>query len=279
MSLLALALTACSDHRLNYGTKDTGDTAADTGRTDTGPDTDTDTVWDTDDRDTDETDTEEPTPAVCERILVYSTVSGAGRARGRFAGLESDPVLARWTVDVRERADEGPLTAALLEDYSQVWLFGTDPALDTALDFDEVRAIRDFVDVGGGLFVAGEHEDTEESYADDVALVAELYGVSFEGSHREGDDGALATVTAVDATLLAGVSQLPGFASVAELGVTDSAVQVAGKLGGMAALAYRDDARIAFDRSWEGWTDSWRGTGDQPTLVGDVATFLEWCAP
>lgn len=277
--VLPLLLLGCGSYRLNYGTKvddtaaDTADTAADTAE-ETG-----DTVWDTDDDwDTDPEDTAEPSPAECARILVYS-MDATGREAGRFDGLPDEPGLARFDVHVRSRAADGPLTASILEDYSQLWLFATDRELGTSLDFDEVRAIRDFLSTNAGLLVAGEHDGTAESYADDVALVSELYGVAFEGSFREAADGAATRVTDVDAALLAGVTELPGFASVAELTITDTHVQIAGKIGGAAAFAYRDDARIVFDRSWEGWSDDWRDVGDQGALVGNVAEHLEWCAP
>jgi hypothetical protein len=280
-AILSLLLVGCAQYRLTYktgGEDAAADTGADTARAqDT--DVDTDTAWDTDvDTDTEPGDTAVPTPAVCARILVYSTDS-SGREHGRFDGLAAEPGLARFAVDIRERAADGPLDAALLAGYSQLWLFGTDRGLDSSLEFDEVRAIRDFVDTNAGLFVAGEHEDADTSYADDVALVAELYGVSFEGSFREASDGAATAVTGADAALLAGVAELPGFASVAELTPIDTAVRVAGRIGGAPALAYRDDLRVAFDRSWEGWSDAWRGVGDQAVLVGDVAERLEWCAP
>jgi hypothetical protein len=180
---------------------------------------------------------------------------------------------------VRERATDGPLTLDDLEDYSQLWLFGTDRDIGTALAFDEVRAIRDFLETGAGLLVAGEHEDESTSYADDVALVSELYGVAFEESAREAADGELVPLGGVDGALLPGVAEVPGFASVAELGVTDPAVRVAGTVAGKPALAYRDDGPwVVFDRSWEGWSDAHRGAGDQPAVVSGVATFLEGCA-
>lgn len=272
--LLLLSLAGCAGYRLNYGkpVEDTGDTGA---TEDTAGDSGADTPWDTDDDwDTDaDTDTAEPVPAACARILVYATASGPAP----FAELGAEPGLARFDVVVRDGGD-GPLTAALLEDYSQLWLFGTDAELGSALDFDEVRAIRDFLATNAGLLVAAGPDGADESYADDVALVAELYGVTFEGSYREAADGVATRVTDAD-PLLAGVSELPGFSAVAELGVGDAAVRIGGEVGGKPAIAYRDDARVVFDRSFLGWTDDWRGVGDQGVLVGNVAEHLEACPP
>jgi hypothetical protein len=273
--LLLLSLAGCASYRLNYGktVEDSGDTGA---TDDTAEDSGADTPWDTDDDwDTDaDTDTAEPVPAACARVLVYST---AASGPDRFAALAAEPGLARFDVVVRDGGD-GPLTAALLADYSQLWLFGTDAELGSALDFDEVRAVRDFLATNAGLLVAAGPDGADESYADDVALVAELYGVAFEGAHREGADGTATPVTDA-APLLAGVSELPGFSAVPELATSDPAVRIGGQIGGKPAIAYRDDARVVFDRSHLGWTDDWRGVGDQGVLVGNVAEHLEACPP
>jgi hypothetical protein len=219
---------------------------------------------------------------VCDRVLVYSTEgsTGAGRAIGRFDGIAAEAALAGWDVDVQERATDGDLDATVLGAYSQVWVVGTDQDFGTALDIAEVRAIRDFVDAGNGLLLAGGPTDGDVSYGDDLNLVAELYGLEFEDAGREGSDGALLPVEDADGTLLAGVSELPGFASVATLVVRDGAVREAATLAGAPAVAYRSDGQhIVFDRSWEGWSDRYRGLGDQAAYVANVARFLEPCAP
>ncbi|MDP2306008.1 MAG: hypothetical protein Q8P18_08270 [Pseudomonadota bacterium] len=283
---LPLLLAGCGGYHLVY--EKTTDTGPDTGLpvdtdTDTQTDTDTDTDSGTDtDTDTEDTDTEDTAPAVCGRILVYSTegTSGAGRALGLFAGLTAEPTLAAWEVDVWERAEDGLLTEAVASGYSQLWIMATDKDFGTALDFTEVRVVRDFVDAGGGLLLAAGPTDGTDSYGDDVNLVAELYGVEFDGAASEGADGAPLTVRNADPVLLAGITELPGFTSVSELTVTDAAVQVAATIAGSTALAYRDDGqRIVFDRAFSGWGDTWRAEGDQAALVGNVAGFLEPCGP
>ncbi|MES2642811.1 MAG: hypothetical protein V4850_25230 [Myxococcota bacterium] len=282
-TLLALLLAGCGGYHLVYEKP-----GGDTGDTGLPVDTDTDLPDDTDteetdteetDTDTEETDTEPPR-TVCERILVYSTeaTSGSGRALGLFDGLAEEATLARWDVDVWERADEGALTEAGVSGYSQLWLLATDKDLGTALDFGEVRVVRDFVSAGGGLLLAAGPTDSSTSYADDVNLIAELYGVEFDGDAGEGADGAVLPVRDADPTLLAGITELPGFASVAEITISHAAVQVAASIGGATALAYRDDGqRIVFDRSFSGWGDAYRAMGDQAALVGNVAAFLEPC--
>lgn len=279
--MLALLL-GCTDYGILY--EETIKVPDDTGEADTDPVDDTDTPWDTDTTDTaiEETgDTEDTEPAACERILVYSTEGTAGgdRFTGIFDGLRTDATLARWDVDVAERVEDGLLSDTLLAGASQLWVFGTDRDASTALALSEVSAIRDFVNGGGGVLLAGGPEDGTGSYTEDINLVAEAYGVELHDTYREGTDGDTRAVEDADSTLLAGVRELPVFASVAELSLNDSAVKVAATLGGSAAIAYRDDGkRIVFDRSWQGWQDSYRATGDQSVYVGNVATFLEPCA-
>ena len=273
---MLLLMAACSDHRLNYKLDvDSADTAADAD-TDTDSDTDSDSDSDSDsdaDSDTDsDTDTDTEPRTACAAILVYATGTGG------FDGLAAEPALAGFDVDVRRRATAGALDAASLAPYSQLWVFGTDAALDNTFDFDEVRAIRDFVSGGGGLLLAGGYEDAAVSYADDVALLSELYGVTFEGERREADDGTPTRVTSADATLFVGVSEVPAFAAVATLTITDSAVRVAGELAGAPALAWRDDdARMVFDRATMGWSDAWRAEAGQAQLAANIAGFLEPC--
>ena len=192
--------------------------------------------------------TTEPPRTDCASILVYSTEAddSAGRNGGVFADLPDEPGLAAWDVDVRERADVGILDDGMLTGRSQVWLMGTDADTQTTLEIDEVRALRDFVEAGGGLLIAGGAEGASTSYTEDVSGISEPYGVEMHDSRSEGADGELLSPTATT-SLLDGVSTLPGFAEVAELDVGDD-VAVAAKLGGQPAIAWRTDVRVVFDR-------------------------------
>jgi hypothetical protein len=272
-----LLLVACQDYILTTDDKGPADTAADdTHDTDRPSDTSTSAHDSADTADTDDTGTPAPRTA-CDSILVFSTEAGTA-SRGLFDGLESEPALASWDVDVYERAAVGDLTDTMLTNRSQLWLFGTDAGFGTTLSLAEVVAIRDFVNGGGGLLVAAGETDDTTSYSDDVSLIAEPYGVKFDGTYREGADGTVGRVAGADPVLFAGVTELPVFASVAELERTDPAVETAGNLGGGTSIAKRDDGvRVVFDRSWRGWSDAYRTVGEQGVFVLNVATFLEPC--
>lgn len=230
---------------------------------------------------TDDPDTasEQPDPdTVQPRIVVWSTEGRRDRDNylGIFDGLERDPVLAAWDVVVLEAADEGKITAADLAGATQLWIFGTDRDDGGGFSSAEVSVITDFVDRGGGLLVVAEHDDSNYSYVDDVNAVAERYGLSFHDSFREGDDGDVMVPHDPDATLCGGVGRVPVFASVAKLDLIDASVNVGFTIGGLPAMAWRDDGvRVVFDRSWGGWRDTFRGSADQAALVANVAAFLE----
>lgn len=291
--LFALLLPACMD----YGVKgDVDDLTDDTSPNDIGAETDTaspeqdsappdrDTasgqVTDSGQADTasDTADTGPSADTGALSILVYSTEdeAGAGSYAGIFDGLETDPQLSAWTVEVYERGSEGRLTAAMLEGRSQLWLLGTDRSFGSDLTSAEIEAVLTFVSAGGGLLIVAEHTDSLYSYTEDVNGVAEPLGLRFHDSYREGADGDLLEVEDGVPAITVGVSEVPGFASVAELSPTDSAVEVAFSLDGTPAMAWRTDRkRVVFDRSWGGWRDLFRDDGDQSVLVLNVATWLE----
>lgn len=282
MLLPMLFLAACADYTFTGKFKvPADDTAEDTPADDSAPTPGDDTAPPVDSAvdtgDSADTDTP-PVRTDCHSILVYSTEAddSAGRNGGVFADLPDEPGLAAWDVDVRERADMGLLDEGMLEGRSQVWLMGTDADTRTTMDIDEVRALHDFVEAGGGLLVAGGPEGAERSYTEDVSGIAEPYGVELHDERSEGDDGAPVTPTSTTA-LLDGVGTLPGFSAVAELTLNDANVEVAAKTGGQAAIAWRQDVHVVFDRSWAGWSDDWRAVGDQATYILNVATFLEPC--
>jgi len=270
---------ACTDYTLTGGvqsngggqTGDGGASPGDTGGAGT-PDGAADGAAD------DEGDT--GLPAECGHILVYSTEARSDRDNylGIFDGLPDDPAFSGWDIEIAERATAGPLSDAMLDDRTQLWLMGTDRDEDTPLEDEEVERIVAFVKAGGGLLVGAEHSDTLYSYTEDVNDVAEAFGVRFDGKRDEGAAGSAAAPEDPDASLMAGVATVPIFQTVPLLTLLDGAVRPAFRLQGLVTVAFRDDAtRVVFDRSWGGWRDYSRGVGDQETLVAHVASFLDGC--
>lgn len=269
-----LTLLACSDFSIVHEKpvpEDTGDTdpIVDTDTTDTDT-TDTDTT------DTDTTDTDTTPPLECGKILVYSTEGERSGNTGIFDDIRSDPALAAYDVELVEQATDGALTEAMLAGKSQLWVLGTWADPGTTFELSQVSAIRDFVEAGYGLLLAGGGVDGGTDYTDDVNLLAQLWGVRYTDSYDEGE-GALAIAGAAG-PLVSGVTEVPAFAATADLELEDAAVNVAFRLGGHDAVAWREgDARIVFDRSWQGYTDEARAVGDQAAYVANVAGFLEPC--
>lgn len=60
-----------------------------------------------------------------------------------------------------------------IENYDQVWLFGWDRE-DQKLELSEVKAIKEFMNKGGGVFATGDHEDLGSGLCGDIPRVRKM---------------------------------------------------------------------------------------------------------
>jgi hypothetical protein len=197
---------------------------------------------------------------------------------GAFSELEMAPELVDWEVVLVERATGGDLSAEMLDGASQLWLMGTDRDFDTILGTAEADAAEAFAAGGGGVFITSDHTDSNYTYSEDVNPLAERFGLTFSGSRNEASSVSERTPESPAEVLMAGVSTLPGFATVGVLNLEDAAVQVAFNFDDYPTVAYRDDGpRVVFDRTWLGWSYWQIDMYDQRLFIQNVAKFLEPC--
>jgi hypothetical protein len=121
--------------------------------------------------------TPEPTPNA-SKILVYTSGTASGNIPLNVASLKTFLEGEGYPTDVKEKPEK--LTKELLSQYGLVWIMETTPS--SHLASDEVDAVVEYNQLGGGLVLSGEGDaDTTLSnkYVDMVNDIAVKYGVTF----------------------------------------------------------------------------------------------------
>jgi hypothetical protein len=66
------------------------------------------------------------------------------------------------------------ITELNLSKYDELWLFGNGAAETHKLEEDEIKAIKDFMDAGGGVFATGDHDDLGAALSSKIPRVSKM---------------------------------------------------------------------------------------------------------
>src|SRR5215211_7241064 len=81
-------------------------------------------------------------------------------------------------------------TAQSLDNFDQIWLFGIERSTSPGLSTAELSAISQFMDGGGGVFAAGDHEDLGAAISGSIPRVRSMRKWHFPGPGPLGEPGA-----------------------------------------------------------------------------------------
>ena len=218
------------------------------------------------------------------RILVYSTAKSPGSLVYPKNWYDDDlpAILSEQghSTVVTDRFTDPEITGALLSEYDQLWIMSTDTALAGCFAPQEIETIQSFVNTGHGLLVMADHTYPEGGhyYASDANQIANTFGVSFFGlvDHGDGGTGPL-HIDAVSHPLLAGVEEITGNRSEAEMSVSGSVVVLA-TYGGdnLIAVTSYGGGRVVFDVTCQRFWDTEILVGaDNPRYAQNIAAWLQ----
>jgi uncharacterized membrane protein YraQ (UPF0718 family) len=136
------------------------------------------------------------TSSARKSILIYSTLHTPGPAVDAFSRSAVELLGKKgFTVRTTDRKETPEISAGLLGEYGQLWMFFGESASGKYLSDAELQTISQFTGDGKGmLIVAGKHRDGDGDLSAANRL-SSRYGVLFSGSVENGEEIPAATAS------------------------------------------------------------------------------------
>jgi streptogramin lyase len=212
--------------------------------------------------------TPNPTPAPtpnASKVLIYTAGVSVENGPTEVTQLKTLIENEGYPTDIKQKPEK--LTKELLAQYGLVWMMETTPG--THLASDEIDAVIEYNELGGGLVLSGEGDSDPaltNKYIDMVNDVSVKLGVTFASPAIINNNiASCAQFSPVSHPVIEGVSTVSSTGSDAYLTTTASDVKIAAMFEGKAGIMAKDGTgghgRVVFDSSMIRFGNGWGGPG------------------